>query len=186
MKLILQQLDRSTFKNSFYNGCSHDNYVSNVFVCAERASDFLRSECSRILTRLIVAGYGNVYRALQEVCERTSGLRFTDSAWCRERYHFILKSGQHLLVDINNYEEYDVEKEDSARQLGEWGMCALQGYFHRLNDRMMFEERSERQMIIMRIVLLFNFRKPIVVHNQLLITYITHMTQEWNDLFLVL
>jgi hypothetical protein len=45
----------------------------------------------------------------------------------------------------------------SMRQAAEWGMRALQSSFPRMLDRLVYEERGERRIIMKMMILLYNF-----------------------------
>jgi DDE superfamily endonuclease len=55
----------------------------------------------------------------------------------------------------------------SMRQSAEWGMYALQGSFPRLRDKIVWEDRGERRISILVIMLIYNFRAMTVGQNQL-------------------
>ena len=68
----------------------------------------------------------------------------------------------------------------SVRQLSEWGMRALQGSFPRLKDRLLYEERGERRIILEMIVLLFNYRASTVGMNQIQSSFMPHLERSAN------
>jgi hypothetical protein len=53
------------------------------------------------------------------------------------------------------------------RQSAEWGMRAFQSSMPRIKDRMKFEERGEREVTLMMMILLYNLRARMVGINQL-------------------
>ncbi len=66
----------------------------------------------------------------------------------------------------------------SLRQSAEWGMRALKSSFPRLRDRMIFETRGDRKVILYTMVLLYNLRARLVGINQILSTFMPHLTNE--------
>jgi len=68
----------------------------------------------------------------------------------------------------------------SARQASEWGMRALQGSFPRLKDRLLYEDRGERKLILLSTVWLFNLCARRVGINQILSSYMPHLSPEAN------
>eukprot|EP00171_Calliarthron_tuberculosum_P010887 IDg10887t1 len=75
-----------------------------------------------------VARFGYVCSDLKRMHQKTGGRCVVDSAFSRERFPFLLKSGQDALLLSNNSLEYRImRKATSARQSAEWGMRALQG-----------------------------------------------------------
>ena len=69
----------------------------------------------------------------------------------------------------------------SVRQLSEWGMRGLQGSFPRLKDRLKYEERGERRIILEMVVLLYNFRASTVGMNQIQSTFMPHLERSANS-----
>ena len=67
-----------------------------------------------------------------------------------------------------------------VRQLSEWGMRGLQGSFPRLKDRIKYEERGERKLILQMIVLLYNFRASTVGQNQISSSFMPHLLRDAN------
>lgn len=61
-------------------------------------------------------------------------------------------------------------------------MRALKGTFPRLRDRFVYEERGERRLCIMSLVLLFNPRARLVGINQIQSTCMPHLSVEANEL----
>lgn len=62
------------------------------------------------------------------------------------------------------------------------GIRVIQGSFPRLKDRMLYEERGERKLILPSIVRLFNLRARLVGINQLNSSYVPHLGPEANHL----
>jgi len=138
LKLLLQQSGNIIIQNRFYNGWTHDHYVSNVFVfsplgkiiaCAINAPGCLHDST--------IAGYGDIYDKLEEAYNRTGGKCVVDSAFARARYPFLIKSGTQASASARNAEEVIIESQaTSARQSAEWGMSALQAAFPRCKNRL--------------------------------------------------
>ena len=64
------------------------------------------------------------------------------------------------------------------RQSAEWGMRALQASFPRLKDRLIYEEKEERRLILKSIVLLYNVRVRKVGINQVTNTFVANLERE--------
>lgn len=185
LKLRLEQCGDVVIQNRFYNGWTHDHYVSNVLVfaphgriiaCALNAPGSFHDST--------VASYGDIYERLESVFNNTGGKCVVDSAFCRTRYPFLIKSGVQSSISTFTAEDVLIESQaTSARQSAEWGMRALQSSFPRLKDRLIFEVRGERRLILVSSVLLFNFRTSVVGLNQLLHVYMPHLSPEANSLF---
>lgn len=104
-----------------------------------------------------------------------------DSAFLNVRYPFLIKSAQ------DNVEEGEGPKEimrlrqaTSARQSSERFMRAFQATFPRPKDSKIYKESGGRKLILLISVLLFNFRAILVEANQILSTYMPHMSYDPN------
>jgi len=185
LKLKLQQSGDIIIQNRYYNGWTHDHYVSNVLVfsphgkiiaCAINAPGCLHDST--------VAGYGDIYSKLQDVYDRTGAKCVVDSAFARARYPFLIKSGTHASARASTAAEVILERDaTSARQAAEWGMRALQSAFPRCKDRMIYEEKGERRLVLLSLILMLNFRTSLVGLHQLLHTYAPHLSPEANAIF---
>jgi hypothetical protein len=180
LKLHLQASRRSEVQNMFYNGWTHDHYVDSVFVfspagtviaCALNAPGCMHDSQ--------IAEWGNVYSKLESVFDATGGQVVVDSAFSKAAYHFLLKSGDDVVLPTEQSRQVT-----SLRQSAEWGMRALQAGFPRLKDRLFYKETGERKCILYSLVLLFNLRSRIVGMNQISSTfYSTSIEQTANDIF---
>jgi hypothetical protein len=65
--------------------------------------------------------------------------------------------------------------------MAEWGMRGLQGSFPRLKDRIMYEERGERRLILELVVLLYNFRASVVGMNQIQSVFMPWLEKNANQ-----
>ena len=101
-----------------------------------------------------------------------------DSAFCKARFEYIIKSSQDP-PDHLGLEACQVNAQaTSCRQCAEWGMRAFQGSFPRIKDRFVYEERGERRLILKFITLLYNYRARKVGLNQILNTYMPHLSAD--------
>ena len=104
-----------------------------------------------------------------------------DSAFCKGNFPFLIKSAQDPLTSANTVVDViHLREATSARQASEWGMRALQGSFPRLKDRLSYEDRGERKLILLSTVWLFNIRARRVGINQILSSYMPHLGPEAN------
>lgn len=184
LKLYLESSSECTMQNMFYNGWTHDHYVSNIFVlapngcviaCALNAPGSMHDSS--------IAEWGNVYTKLEDSHIKYGGICVVDSAFCRGQYPFLNKSSQDPFIDSENAEDViRYQQATSARQASEWGMRALQGSFPRLKDRMIYEERGERKLILVSMVRLFNIRARLVGINQIQSVYMPHLEREANHI----
>ena len=128
-----------------------------------------------------IAELGGVYNKLKDVFENCGAKCVVDSAFSRANYPFLIKSSQDSLIVTDNFSEI-VERRQatSLRQSSEWGMRAFKGTFPRMKDRFPYEERGERKVMLFVFVLLFNIRTRLVGINQLLSTFMPHLSAEAN------
>ena len=95
LKLYLQQSPQSVVQNRFYNGWTHDHYVSNVLgFCPAGTIIVACINVPGCIHDSIVAEWGNIYKQLQDVFDRTGGKYTVDSAFCRKNNSFLIKSSQ--------------------------------------------------------------------------------------------
>lgn len=131
-----------------------------------------------------IAEWGKVYSKLESVFDRSGGRCVVDSAFCKGLYPFLIKSSQDIPVSHDFDDVLLIRQATSARQASEWGMRAFQGSFPRIKDRLVYEERGERKVILHTLVLLFNLRTRLVGINQILGTYMPHLSVEANEFML--
>ena len=137
LKLYLEQAGNSVIQNQFYNGWTHDHYVSAVFVfCPDGTIPIGTWNVPGSFHDSTIAEWGNIYKKLRDVYENsgTAGKCTVDSAFSRKRYDFLIKSSQ-TDPDSDDHNDYVVNEEaTSMRQSAEWGMRAFQSSFPRLKD----------------------------------------------------
>ncbi|KAE8966495.1 hypothetical protein PF010_g28358 [Phytophthora fragariae] len=116
----------------FYNGWTHDHYVSNVFVFSPQGLIIARTlNAPGCMHDSQIAEWGSVYAKLEEVFRATGGQVVVDSAFSETTYGFLLKSGQDVVLPTAIGKQVT-----SLRQSTEWGMRALQASFPRLKGRL--------------------------------------------------
>lgn len=124
-----------------------------------------------------------MYEKLQRVSEQYEGQCVVHSASCKSHCSVLIKSSQDCVVCSEGTAESiaKLRQATSARQAFKWGMRAFKGNFAVLKDRIMYEERGERKIVLWCIVLLFNLRTRLVGINQILNAYMTHLSVEANQ-----
>jgi DDE superfamily endonuclease len=170
LKLLLEQVGDYEQQSKFYNGWTHDHYITNLFGFApDGMIIFAVLDAPGSIHDSVLADWGKIYDKLQAVFARLKLRCIMDSAFCSRTYPFILKSAQdHGITSARTPRELRrLRDATSMRQAAEWGMRALQGSFPRLKDRFRYEENGERREVLECIVLLFNFRCKFVGLNQL-------------------
>jgi hypothetical protein len=185
LKLLIEVSGDNQTQNRFYNGWTHDHYVSGVFVfCPDGTICIASFNAPGCMHDSLIARCGNVYDKLERVYNSNGGKCAVDSAFCRGDFPFLVKSAQMLPVDNLNQAEIN-QAATSMRQSAEWGMRTMQASFPRLKDRMKYEEFGERGVIMKTMVLLFNVRARRVGINQILNTYMSQLNQNANQLFVL-
>jgi DDE superfamily endonuclease len=135
LKLYLQQAGESTVQNNFYNGWTHDHYVSNVIAfCPDGTIPLCCVNVPGSVHDSMVAEWGNIYEKLSSVYKMNGGNKCADdSAFSMKRYPFLVKSSQSN-PPADNPAEFArgvrLNAEATAmRQSAEWGMRSLQASF---------------------------------------------------------
>jgi hypothetical protein len=117
----------ATVQNHFYNGWTHDHYVSNVIAfCPDGTIPLCCLNVPGSVHDSMVTEWGNIYEKLSNVYESNGGKCAVDSAFSMKRYPFLVKSSQSD-PPANNPAEFvegvRLNAEATAmRQSAEWGM----------------------------------------------------------------
>lgn len=150
LKLRLQQVGSCTIQNQFYNGWTHDHYVSNVLVFFPNARIIACTiNCSGSMNDSSVSTVGDICNKLEAMFDSTGDKCVVDSAFCRARHPFLIKSSTDPVLNASSVEELRLYREaTAARQAAEWRMRAFQAAFPRSKDRLEFETRGERRLIL--------------------------------------
>jgi hypothetical protein len=188
LKLYLQQAGEASIQNNFYNGWTHDHYVSNVIVfCPDGTIPICCYNVPGSVHDSMVAEWGGVYEKLGRVHRQTGGRCTVDSAFSKRNYPYLIKSAQNGGVG-ETPEQFAANvrlnaEATSMRQSAEWGMRALQSSFPRLKDRFIYEEYGERKIILKTMLLLYNLRARKVGINQIKNTYMPALEANANEMF---
>ncbi len=169
LKSYLQQSGDSTIQNTFYNGWTHDHYVSAVLVfCPDGTIPIACYNVPGCVHDSTIAEWGRIYEKLNGVYNSPlQGKCTVDSAFSKKRCSFLIKSQQ---ADLDTNEAVDIAVNTEAkamRQSAEWGMRSLQAPFPRLKDCFIYEEFGERRLIMKMCLLLSNLRARRVGINQI-------------------
>ena len=128
LKLILEQSGDCVMQNMFYNGWTHDHYISSVLVfCPDGTIPIGAVNYPGCFHDSQIADWGSIYKKLEIVFNQNGGKCVVDSAFARNRYHYLVKSLQTAPVD---FQEAIINQEaTSMRQSSGWGMRSLQSSF---------------------------------------------------------
>ena len=125
----------------FYNGWTHDHYVTSVFCfCPDETIPIAFFNVPGSVHDSQVGELGKIYQKLEKVYDTTGGRCCVDSAFSNLERDYLLKSGQDLLgSSAPTRREQDLEHQlrrqaTSARQTAKWGMLTIQNSFPRVKD----------------------------------------------------
>ncbi|KAG9414525.1 hypothetical protein AC1031_007932 [Aphanomyces cochlioides] len=121
----------------FYNGWTHDHYVSNVFVfCPDGTIAAASINAPGSEHDSLIAEVTEIYTKMYSVYDSCGARVVVDSAFSSSHYEFLIKSAQDFEVPRNGNDNSAASQATSLRQSAEWGMRALKGAFPRLKDRL--------------------------------------------------
>ena len=187
LKIYLQQSPCVKNQEHFYNGWTHDHYVTNVLVfCPDGTIPMTFYNCPGSVHDSQVAMWGNIYEKLEMVYEKYGAKCTADSAFKSVNAPYLIKSSQDPLAASGDTREEVMEQiriqleATSMRQAAEWGMHSFQSSFPRIKDRLVYEERGERKVIIKMMLLLYNYRARMVGINQIKNVYMPHLGRDGN------
>ena len=188
LKLYLQSAGHADIQERYYNGWTHDHYVTSVFCfCPDGTIPIAFFNVPGSVHDSQVAEFGNIYDKLEGVFLSTGAKCCVDSAFGNVNREFLYKSCQDHLgssAPTRELRKLDLQKKreaTSARQTAEWGMRMIQTSFPRLKDRFVYEERGERRIYLKMLILLYNMRARMVGINQIRNTYMRHLTRDANE-----
>ena len=98
LKLTLEQSGDALIQERFYNGWTHDHYVSSVLCfCPDGTIPIAYINIPGSVHDSQFADYGNIYEKLQTVYERDGAQCTVDSAFGNVSRIFLIKSSQDLI-----------------------------------------------------------------------------------------
>lgn len=157
LNIYYEQCYDSVFQNIFHNGWSHDHYVGNIFsfapsgviiTCAYYAPGSFHDSP--------IADCGKVYSKLEKFIELNCGCCIVDYSFSTGDYPFLTKSANdHLLEGKYFRKVVKFLQATSSKQASQWGMRAFHGSppCMKVHDRFIYEERGERNILILTTIL---------------------------------
>jgi hypothetical protein len=174
VKLLLETSGSYRIQECFYNGWTHDHYVSNIFVfCPSGVIVACSVNNPGCMHDSQIAEQGGVYAKLEIAYDASGGKGVVDSAFARGRYEFLIKSCQTLPSNTPHQRVLVNSEASSLQQSSECGMRGLHASFPRIKDRFIYEENGEQLLILLTVVHLFNFRTWYVGLNQIRSVFFT-------------
>jgi hypothetical protein len=158
LKLTLEQSGDALIQERFYNGWTHDHYVSSVLCfCPDGTIPIAYINIQEgAVHDSQIANYGNIHDKLEAVYRLDGGQCTIDSAFGNIRREFLIKSSQEL-IHIQSYRARRIARDaTSMHQSVEWGMQAFQSLMPCIKDRVTLEERGERKVTLTMMILLWS------------------------------
>ncbi|CAJ1927973.1 unnamed protein product [Cylindrotheca closterium] len=194
LKLGTQAPTNAGLQRIFYNAWKADTFVKGVFAFVPDGKIVIAYfNVPGSVHDSQLAYLGNIYGKLKSVYDQCGGIAVGDSAFAACERDYIIKSSANNkdgpppnlnFMSEEELHDYLVNNQaTSLRQTSEWGMRGLQSSFPRLNDRIHYEQYSERKYIMKLFLLLYNLRASRVGINQITNTYMPHLNQEADNLF---
>jgi hypothetical protein len=188
LKLYLQASGFLEIQERFYNGWTHDHYVTSVFCfCPDGTIPIAFFNIPACVHDSQVAELCKIYDKLEDVHRTMGGKCCVDLALGSINRTYLYKSCQDHLGSkepMHWERKIDLQKNiqaTSARQMAEWGMLTMQASFPRMKDRFAYKERGEWRIVLKMFVLLFNMQARMVGINQIRNTYMRHLERDTNE-----
>ncbi len=175
------------YRNAFYNGWTHDHYVTSVFCfCPDGTIPVAFFNVPGLIHDSQVAELGKMYQKLEQVYETMGGMCCVNWAFGNLERDYLLKLSQDLLGSSaptcckQNLEHQLRWQTTLARQTAEWGMLTIQASFLRVKDWFIYKEQGERQIVLKMFVLLYKMWAQMAGINQIKNTYMRHLHRNTN------
>ncbi len=182
IKLLLECAGDEDEQNQYYNGWTCDHYVSAVLVFCPDGIPICCYNVSGTVHDSKIALIGKVYEKLSNIYTFSGGRCTVDSAFAKNDYPFLIKS-QKPTVNMSA-DDIDIAREaTSMRQSAEWGMRCFQASFPQVKDRILFEYKGQRKLMVKMMLLLFNLQARRVGINQILNVYMPSLTVDVNEMY---
>ena len=156
---------------AFYNGWTSGHYISNIFVFAPDGTiAAMVINAPGAMHDSTLMEMGGLYDKMEVWAGKHEVKMVVDSAFQCTNRPFFIRSAQDtaLSCDNDNLGAHALNSQaTSVRQYAEWDMRGFKASFPRANDRIKFEERGERMLMMQLLVRLYNFRCNMVGINQI-------------------
>jgi hypothetical protein len=187
LKLYLQASGNSEIQERFYNGWTHDHYVTSVFCfCPNGTIPIAYFNVPGCVHDSQVAEFGKMYEKLEDVYRTTGRKCCIDSALRSVKRNYLYKSCQdHLDSKAPTHwkRKLDLQKKSQATlawQMAKWGILTMQTSFPRMKDRFVYKERGEQRIVLKMFLILYNMWARMVGINQIQNTYMRHLKRDAN------
>jgi hypothetical protein len=119
-----------------------------------------------------LADWGNVYDNLSRIYDKNGVRCVMDSAFSALQHPCILRSSKNESLANSALDIMEGRAATSLCQSAEWEMRAIQSAFPRLLDSITYKEKGERQLILICMVMLYDFQGDRVGLNQIKSVYV--------------
>ncbi len=172
----------------FYNGWTHNHYVTCVFVfCSNGTIPIAFFNVPGAVHDSQIAHWGKINDKLDEVYKAMGEKRTVDSAFAKGNHPFLIKSSRDILIfspQTTQEQREEIQRTIHAismRQAAEWGMRSIQSLIFRLNDRFVYDEGGEQRIVLKMIVLLYTLCAHLVGINQIRNAYLACLNIDANQ-----
>ena len=131
-----------------------------------------------------MANCSGIYDSIDKPYVHTGGRVVVDSAFGKQDRNSLIKSYANNIDQQGRARQSTSVNRDatSVQQLSEWGMQGLQGSFPRLKERILWEERGERKLLLQLAIYLYNYCTEMVGFNQIATVYKQALELKANNL----
>ena len=184
LKLRLERAGDNNMQNNYYNGWTHDHYVSNLFLFSPDGK--IRAcyiNAPGTMHDSSMAKWSGLYDKVDGLYNRRGSKIVVDSAFAADDRPSLYKSFQSNIDNRGNVRQNSQVQNQatSVRQMAEWGMRGLQASFPRLKDRITYEERGDRRLTLELIVMLYNYRASVVGLSQIQSVFMPWLEKNANQ-----
>ena len=186
LRLELHPCAESDMENAYYNGYTHDHYVSNVFLFTpDGCVSYAITNCPGNWHDSVVSRTGGLYDIL--IRDVPNGFFVVaDSAFpvhgdVGQKIKRCPKHGEIATQSIIGLSSTQLEDLSKMRQSAEWGNRALEGSFPRLKEVFPWEEGGFfRSVVITNCVHLVNLRARLIGPSQIRSVWMPWLRCEWG------
>ena len=134
LKITLEQSGDALIQERFYNGWTHDHYVSSVLcVCPDGAIPKAYVNIPGNVHDSLIADYGDKYDKLETVYQRDGGQCTVDLAFGNVNKEFLIKSSQKL-IHIRSYRARSIARDATWMRQSAGQGCSPETDFHVLQS----------------------------------------------------
>jgi DDE superfamily endonuclease len=166
----------------FYNGWQHGHYLSNLFIFTpEGRIVFCVLNAMGTYHDSTLAHISGLYDLLHDIHERTGGICVCDSAFVAKDNPAVLRTAKKRQNNMSAREKLRWKQATQFRQTAEWGMRAMKSAFPRIKEKIMYETKGRRKLMLNLMVLLYNYRSEHVGLNEIKTTFVDALRNRYGE-----